>query len=74
MDALLSEKLSWSSRIVDIFGFCGLSILTEALIHGDLMDLAVPKGGYLKERKFVKAKLHDHSPFQRKSLSSHWTW
>jgi hypothetical protein len=63
MDALLSEKLSRSSRIVDIYGFCGLSILSEALMHGDLMDLAVPNGGYLKEPRVDKEKLHDHSPF-----------
>jgi serine/threonine protein kinase len=63
MDALVSEKLSWSSRIVDIFGFCGLAMMTEAMMHGDLMDLAVPKGGHLKEPMLDKEKLQDHSPF-----------
>lgn len=63
MDALVSEKLSWSSRMVDIFGFCGLAMITEAMMHGDLMDLAVPKGGHLKEPMLDKEKLQDHSPF-----------
>jgi hypothetical protein len=63
MDGLVSEKLGWSSRIVNIFGFCGVSIIAEALRHGDLLALSVPKGGYLTEPRKDKEKLQDHSPF-----------
>lgn len=63
MDALVSEKLTWSPRIVDIYGFCGVTIVAEALELGDLLDLAVPTGGYLTETIDENEKLQDHGPF-----------
>ena len=40
MDAIVSEKLSSSPRIVNIYGFCGTSMINEAMVHGDLFELA----------------------------------
>jgi serine/threonine protein kinase len=45
MDAIVSERLSSSPRIVDIYGFCGLSMMSEYLSMGDLMKYATPGGG-----------------------------
>lgn len=42
MDAIVTERLTWSPRIVDIFGFCGSSMLNEAMVNGDLEKVAVP--------------------------------
>lgn len=49
MDALVSERLTFSDRIVDIYGHCGQTILSEFLPSGDLDSLAVPTGGYIKQ-------------------------
>lgn len=43
MDALVSERLSWSSRIVGVYGSCGLSAINEAASK-DLDAVAVPAG------------------------------
>jgi hypothetical protein len=44
MDAIVSERLSSSPLIVDIYGFCGLSMMSEYLSMGDLMKHATPGG------------------------------
>jgi hypothetical protein len=44
MDAIVSERLSSSPLIVDIYGFCGLSMMSEYLPMGDLMEHATPGG------------------------------
>jgi serine/threonine protein kinase len=44
MDAIVSERLSSSPPIVDIYGFCGLSMMSEYLSMGDLMQHATPGG------------------------------
>ena len=54
MDALISERLTFSSRIVDMYGHCGLSILAEWLPGGDLESMAVPTSGFIKQED-----LHD---------------
>jgi serine/threonine protein kinase len=47
MDAIVSEKLTSSPRIVDIYGFCGVSMLNEAMPNGNMMSVAVPGKGRL---------------------------
>jgi serine/threonine protein kinase len=49
MDALVSERLSSNPRIVDIYGYCGVSILSEYLPNGDIEDLLFPVSGYVDE-------------------------
>ena len=44
MDALVSDKLSWSPRVVDTYGYCGASMFSEAVRNGDLETVAVPSG------------------------------
>jgi hypothetical protein len=44
MDAIVSERLTSSPAIVDIYGFCGLSMMSEYLSMGDLMQHATPGG------------------------------
>jgi serine/threonine protein kinase len=51
MDALVAERLTSSPRIYDIYGYCGLGILSEFFPHGDMEDVAVPGEGYIKSEK-----------------------
>ena len=44
MDAITAERLYWSPRIVDIYAFCGLGMINEAMVHGDMEHIAVPSG------------------------------
>jgi len=39
IDALVSEKMSFSNRIVDIYGFCGITTISEFMSGGDLDSL-----------------------------------
>jgi serine/threonine protein kinase len=55
MDAFISERLTSSERIVDIYGHCGLSILSEFVDGGYLEDIIVPGEGYMKPKN-----LDDH--------------
>ena len=48
MDAFVTERLTSNKHIVDIYGFCGLSMLTEYFAHGDIEDDVV---GYQHHRK-----------------------
>jgi len=51
MDAIVSERLTSNSRIVDIYGHCGLSIFSEYLEDGVIEDLIVPGSGHIKPDK-----------------------
>lgn len=42
MDAIVSEKLTYSPRIVDIYGFCALGMINEAMQLGGLEKVAIP--------------------------------
>jgi hypothetical protein len=44
MDAIVSERLTSSPPIVDIYGFCGLSMMSEYLSMGDLSRQILPGG------------------------------
>lgn len=44
MDAHVSEIFTSSPLIVDIYGFCGLSMLSEYLSLGDMEEYATPDG------------------------------
>lgn len=44
MDANVNEKLDGNSRIVSIYSYCGISIVSEAMMQGDLENVAIPTG------------------------------
>jgi hypothetical protein len=48
MDAVVAERLTASPRIFDIYGMCGLSILSEFFPHGDMDDIAFLGEGYME--------------------------
>ena len=57
MDAIVAERLSASPRIYDIYGFCGVGILSEFFYHGDIEgDVTGGDGGYMHP-----ADLHDET-------------
>lgn len=59
MDAIVAERLTGSPRIYDIYGMCGLGILSEFFPHGDMEHIAMPefddevKKGYDPKNKFT---------------------
>ena len=60
MDAMVAERLTSSPRIYDIFGFCGLSILSEFFPHGDMEDVAISRGdGYLLTEELQQDYLYE---------------
>lgn len=64
MDAMVAERLTSSPRIYDIYGFCGLSILSEFFPHGDIENKAVTGSGYLltdKEQQKQKSDLNSYN-------------
>jgi serine/threonine protein kinase len=46
MDAMVAERLSSSPRTFEIYGYCGLGILSEFFYHGDIEDTAIQGEGY----------------------------
>lgn len=56
MDAIVAERLTASPRIYDIYGHCGLGIMSEYFFHGDIeKDAVYNKGdGYISQQA-----LHD---------------
>lgn len=56
MDAIVAERLTSSSLIYDIYGFCGVSILSEFFPHGDVEAFSMfnDNDGYIEP-----AELHD---------------
>jgi hypothetical protein len=54
MDAIVAELTTSSPRTFDIYGFCGIGILSEVFLHGDAEDLIQPGSGYMKTKD-----LHD---------------
>lgn len=64
MDAMVAERLTSSPRIYEIYGFCGLSILSEFFPHGDMEDVAVSHGeGYLLTEEAQEDYLDELEPF-----------
>lgn len=57
MDAIVAEKLTSSPRIVDIYGFCGLGMINEAMDKGDIEKVAVPGKGRIGQELNNKLKL-----------------
>ena len=51
MDAMVADRLTSSPRIYDIYGFCGMAIMSEFFPYGDYEDVAVPGTGYLLTTK-----------------------
>jgi serine/threonine protein kinase len=49
MDAMVSERLSSNFRIVDIYGYCGMSLFTEFFVGHDLEDILMPDGGSIEK-------------------------
>ncbi|CAJ1930979.1 unnamed protein product [Cylindrotheca closterium] len=49
MDAAVAERLSASPRTFDIYGFCGVGILSEYFFHGDIEEVAYEDEGEVSE-------------------------
>ncbi|KAL3935701.1 MAG: hypothetical protein SGBAC_008829 [Bacillariaceae sp.] len=49
MDATVAERLSASPRVFDIYGFCGVGILSEYFFHGDIEEVVYEDEGEVSE-------------------------
>ena len=58
MDAIVAEKLTWSDKIVDIYGYCGTGMINEAMRNGDVEYKASPRG----HRYVHKTTADEHGP------------
>jgi hypothetical protein len=58
MDAIIAERLTSSHRIYNIYGTCGIGIIAEYFPHGDIEEIALPKGGYLYDDHDEKDPLY----------------
>jgi serine/threonine protein kinase len=60
MDAMVADRLTSSPRIYDIYGFCGMAIMSEFFPYGDYEDVAVPGSGYLlTEKEQIYQETHE---------------
>jgi serine/threonine protein kinase len=50
MDALVSERLTRYDKVVNIYGHCGLSVLSELLKDQNLEDIAIQGTGYIHQQ------------------------
>jgi hypothetical protein len=78
MDAIIAERLTASPRIYNIYGHCGLGILSEFFPYGNLEEYAVPEGdGYLDAERVKEAEknglesFNDLSPIVKLKSSLH---
>jgi hypothetical protein len=65
MDAIITEKLSGSPRIVKSYGFCSTSIIGEALVRGDMEDVAAPT----RKGRIAKGSIRDDDLLVRNGLN-----
>ena len=42
IDALVAERLTASPRIYDVYGLCGISLISELFLHGDVQKDIYP--------------------------------
>jgi serine/threonine protein kinase len=45
MDAIVAERLTSSPRIYNIYTMCGLGLVSEFFVHGDIQQLIIPNWG-----------------------------
>eukprot|EP00934_Nitzschia_sp_Nitz4_P000581 Nitzschia sp. Nitz4//scaffold184_size43902//14104//16178//NITZ4_007280-RA/size43902-processed-gene-0.14-mRNA-1//-1//CDS//3329539645//581//frame0 len=61
VDAMVAEQLSASPHIYDVYGYCGLGILSEFFYHGDLEQRSM---GGDEDGNMKKSEMHDHDDVQ----------
>lgn len=67
-EAIILEHLSASDRIIDIYGYCGISSLIEAAI-GDVVSEMVPTSGYIQQNDLDRIQMDDVHPMNNLTLS-----
>ena len=69
MDAIIAERLTSNPRIFDIYGYCGLTILSEFFYHGDIESLVMPGDGYAKNNVGLNDDEKDVNPKNKKNIT-----
>lgn len=69
IDGTIAERLTGSPRIYDIYGMCGIGIMSEFFPHGDFERYAIPGDGYLNPTQIKESMLNDVK--SHNDLSSH---
>ena len=70
MDAIVAERLTSSPRIYNIYGTCGIGILSEYFAHGDVETMAVPETGYFNYQYYADTDENDHEPKRRSNTTT----
>jgi hypothetical protein len=68
-EAIILAHLSASDRIIDIYGYCGISLLAEAAI-GDVVAEMVPTSGYIQQRDLDRMQINDVHPMNNMTLTA----
>ena len=62
MDAMVAERLSSSPRTFDIYGYCGLGIMSELFFHRDILSTVIGRNGHaLQDYNRVKLKTKNNN-------------
>ena len=63
MDAIVAERLTSSPRIYNIYGTCGIGILSEYFAQGDVEAMAVSETGYFNYQYYADTdEENEHEP------------
>jgi len=63
-ESIILERLSHSPRILDIYSYCGSSVILEAM-SSDINKYIVPQKGYMLQSKLDKLQDTDVHPFNQ---------
>jgi len=66
-DAIIMERLTSSDRIMNIYGYCGITSITEAAAT-ELVDEVMPMGGFISKEELAKLETEDVVPLNNLTL------
>jgi hypothetical protein len=70
-EAIILERLSASDRIIDIHGYCGISLLIEAAKGDVVSEMVSPAagGGYMQQSDLNRIQMDDVQPMNNLTLT-----
>jgi len=74
MDAVVAERLTASPRIYNIYGTCGIGIMSEYFPHGDIEAMVIPEDVHTNHTDDEKDPLicyNDFSGLAKLEISLH---
>lgn len=56
IDALVAEMFTWSPKIISIYGYCGTSMINEAVLNGRVVDVAMGQYDTMSDDEIYKIR------------------